>query len=258
MEHMRGRDEMNYPAAETAGYLKGEGQEHRTHRLRRCYRPKGRGSRINKSIDVGDEVMAYSLGDKLNIGDIIQFGRDDWRVLDIQSGKSLILSEYIIKILPYHSQPTAITWEKCELRKLLNRDFCDSTFSAYEKEQIAVTTVLRNNDNPWYGTTGGNTTIDKVFLLSLDEVLKYFGDSRILNKRPDSDGYHEKYIDDKYNSSRIARTKSSGTDPHWWLRSPGSYGRSVMLVYSDGRIDLHGAEVGVGGHGVRPALWLNL
>ena len=71
---------------------------------------------------------------------------------------------------------------------------------------------MTNDDNPWYGTRGGNTTTDKIFLLSLEEVVKFFGDSGDLKNRKgwywengnfvlkDGQGYA---INDQYNSTRI-------------------------------------------------------
>jgi hypothetical protein len=45
----------------------------------------------------------------------------------------------------------------------------------------------------------------------------------------------------------------------WWLRSPGCYSQYAALVESDGTIHVAGDEVSyIHGHGLRPALWLNL
>lgn len=68
---------------------------------------------------------------------------------------------------------TETTWEKCELRKWLNDDFYESSFTAEEKERIARTPTI-NTNIPFYGTNAGRDTVDKIFLLSIEEAENYF------------------------------------------------------------------------------------
>jgi len=195
------------------------------------------------------------------VGDIIQFGEWDWRVLDVQDGRALIITENAIDRRPYHEHREDISWETSCLREHLNGEFLES-FTAIERERIEEISVL-NTDNLWYETTGGNDTIDKVFLLSLEEVVKYFGDSGQLQDRPE--GRH--WIYDEYNSARIVMIVVNDEDDDgednevalwWWLRSPGYYSYRAAFVYADGRINVGGNYVNYYGGGVRPALWLNL
>ena len=187
----------------------------------------------------------------LETGDTLQFGGEDWRVLDVQDGKALIISEKVLKQKEYHSEFTDITWETCDLRAYLNDEFYKS-FSAAEQKRIAETKVI-NNDNPWFDTSGGNDTIDKIFLLSLDEVVKYFGDSGQLANRLNEETY---WIDDQYNDARIAYNLN-GASSWWWLRSPGYDSGGAVYVFSDGDISTNGNAVNCT-DGVRPALWLSL
>jgi hypothetical protein len=122
-------------------------------------------------------------------------------------------------------------------------------------------------DNRWYGTDGGNSTKDKVFLLSIEEVIKYFGDSGDLANRKgwywnwedsqdelrDGKGY---YINDQHNSGRVAKSNNIGY--WWWLRSPGYHQYDAAGVNDDGSIFLNGYHADYPSGGVRPALWLNL
>ena len=195
----------------------------------------------------------------------VRFGKYDWRVLDVQNGKALLLTEDIIEERCYHSSWERITWEGCELRGYLNGAFLQA-FSSSEQSRIASVTNT-NPDNPWYGTLGGGDTTDKVFLLSIDEVVKYFGDSGDLRARKDN--RLRDYINDQYNEARMAKYgKTSdrlipvGGGAWWWLRSPGGFDDDdkfafAAVVDSDGWLLINGAFVGDGG-GVRPALWLNL
>ena len=84
------------------------------------------------------------------------------------------MSEKIIENRGYHNIQVSISWEKCTLRHYLNGAFYNYKFSKEEKLRI-VETMIPNNNNPWLGTSGGNATNDKVFLLSIEEVVKYFG-----------------------------------------------------------------------------------
>ena len=184
-------------------------------------------------------------------GDIITFGKYKWRVLDVQNSKALILSDMVLERRYYNEEYEVITWEQCTLRKYLNGEFLNS-FSADEKSRIAETTI-KNDNNQWYGTNGGNTTKDRIFLLSLEEVVKYFGDSgQLKNRKKD-----QLYIDDKYNTSRIAYDTNNEAC-WWWLRSPGNYGGNAAHVSFVGGVGVYGHFVDGFSGGVRPALWLNL
>ena len=139
--------------------------------------------------------------------------------------------------------------ETYTLRQYLNGEFYDS-FNEADKARIAETR-LANDNNQWFGTSGGNETSDRIFLLSLEEVVKYFGDSGQLRNRPSNE-----IIDDQYNSERIA-TDANGGASEWRLRSPGSNSDSAALVLSVGRVLVRGYVIYANAP-FRPALWLNL
>lgn len=196
---------------------------------------------------VNDEIICRPVR-----GEVICFGQYDWRALEVRGSKVLILSDRIIENKPYSETWADVTWETCSLRQYLNGAFLDN-FSSQEQAHIASTRVTTNN-NPWYGTAGGNTTTDKVFLLSVEEVVEYFGDSGQIIHRPKKNAY---WIDDKYNETRIALNDSNGAS-WWWLRSPGLFGFNVVSVSPDGWLSIDGHNVDNYGSGVRPCLWLNI
>ncbi|CAI9672977.1 hypothetical protein HZP39_12120 [Elizabethkingia anophelis] len=186
--------------------------------------------------------------------DIIVFGNYNWLVLDVKVGNALIITENIIEQRWYHSCFVDITWADCELRNYLNNEFYN-TFGSDEKDRIIAVTNT-NDDNQWFKTNGGTDTCDYIFLLSLEEVCKYFGDSckGLFNKD------NQKWlIDDENNRKRQVKF---GAKNHWWrLRSPGYYGRTSASVSINGNIYVRGN--GVYGTpkdsgGVRPALWLKI
>jgi hypothetical protein len=187
------------------------------------------------------------------VGDTIRFGGYNWQVLDVQNNRALILSDKILEDRMYHSTQIDMTWANSDIRRYLNNEFFNS-FSTSDREHIVETRII-NNNNQWYGISGGIDTTDKIFLLSLDEIVQYFGDSGQLSNRP----ANALYIDDRFNSSRVAM-KSNGNSTWWWLRSPGDYSATASFVYGNGRIgivDRDGNGVASAG-GVRPAMWVRL
>ena len=183
------------------------------------------------------------------------FGGHDWHILAERNGRVLLLSEKVLEVRKYNERFKPITWEHCTLRKYLNGEFYKKTFDKSEKSRIAKTEVI-NSKNSWYGTNGGRDTSDYVFLLSIEEVVEYFGDSGQLNNMSNKDGG---WIDDKYSKDRIALDREN-TDSWWWLRSPGYGPYDAAIVYPGGILRVSGVVVYsefIGGGGVRPALWLN-
>ena len=51
-----------------------------------------------------------------------------------------------------------------------------NTFTDEERSRILPRDV-HNTDNGWFWIRGGNDTVDYIFLLSIEEVVRYFGDS---------------------------------------------------------------------------------
>jgi hypothetical protein len=181
----------------------------------------------------------------------IQFGGYQWRMLDVQGDKALLLTEDNIEKRSYNTQRTDVTWENCTLRRYLNSELYGK-FSSQEQARILPITNT-NTNNQWFSTRGGSDTTDKIFLLSIEEVVRYFGDSGQLKNRNLGGKY---WISDEFNKERVANY--GNTAWWWWLRSPGNYGRYAASVSAGGYLLVHGDYVSVVEGGVRPALWLNL
>ncbi|MCL2399049.1 MAG: GNAT family N-acetyltransferase [Defluviitaleaceae bacterium] len=189
------------------------------------------------------------------VGSLIKFGRYDWRVLDIHDNTALIISDKVIELRKYHDRCESVTWSNCTIRQYLNEDFYD-TFDNAEKSRI-VETRIYNYNNPWFGTSGGDDTIDKIFLLCVDEVTKYFGDSRQLRGGNPNTNY---FIDDNFNNTRKA-LDTVASPSRWWLRTPGNLPHFVASVTTDGRVAVSGDFVNRSDAfsvGIRPALWLKI
>jgi len=209
-------------------------------------------------IDIPTDIVGMILaGETRNL----PFGQYKWRLLSVEDGKALIITEDIIERNRFHDKEREpVTWETCKLRKYLNSDFLLS-FTDEEQEKILDSKVI-NDDNLWYGTNGGNDTFDRIFLLSIEEADRYFGDSGdYLNKqRKNSSGGLSDTGDcvfNSYNNDRVA--SSMGENWPWWLRTPGGDALIASCVDSRGYIivapDAAATHPGIG---VRPALWIDL
>jgi hypothetical protein len=197
------------------------------------------------------------------VGSIISFGGYNWRVLDIQNNVVLVIAEEIIEQRAYHDAYKNITWADCSLRKFLNVEFYNK-FSATERSRI-IPVLNQNPGNQWYGSEGGEDTYDRIFLLSIEEACKYFGNSlsKLYNRGKNQKYWFERK--DKNNSKRIARLYGTDDICWWWLRSPGRVNVKAVYIHGDGNIGIQGNNIFKGNisdgrctGGVRPALWLKL
>ena len=162
---------------------------------------------------------------KAKVGSIIKFGHYEqdgnesngkepieWIVLEKKKDGSLfVISKLCLEHKAFEEEENRATWETCSLRKWLNGTFMDIAFDATEKNKIA-TTALTNNKHPFYGTPSGRNTKDKVFLLSVDEAMKFFASS---------DGTHDDIF--KESEKRAAKpTQYQINDGKLWMHKSGS------------------------------------
>ncbi|MDR0490345.1 MAG: DUF6273 domain-containing protein [Oscillospiraceae bacterium] len=227
----------------------------------------------------------------LKAGDLYEMGGYVWQVLESKDDKAFLITRDIIDVRAFDGAGRTNTWGSCPLRSWLNNEFY-SGFSALEKSRITETNVV-NNDNPWYGTDGGPDTVDKIFLLSIEEVVRYFGDSGALaNWNGKDDSIRDEYGDYRQaelnmtdeqqknaanrmiasifsmNSNGVRETyeeamehfeRRNGAVYWWWLRSPGA--RSDLAAHVHGGlsgVNIFGDLIGYETYGVRPAMWILL
>ena len=202
-----------------------------------------------ESVKSLSELGSVSVGDHFPFGNYPQ-GADgevqpiEWRVLAVESDKALVISEKLLDYVQYNETYTDVTWETCTLRKWMNNDFISKAFSSSQQAKISTVTI-QNPDNPPSGTSGGNTTQDRIFALSIDEAKKYFS-SNSDRKAYTTDYAHKKGYDQKDRAER------------WWLRSPGLHGNDAASVSPSGHVNQYGNDVYISSVAVRPAFWLNL
>ena len=185
--------------------------------------------------DIEEEVIFTLEEDdepSIYIGGIIHFGGIYWRVLDILGTQGLVISENVIFSRPFHHSFENVTWETSEIRRYLNSDFI---YRFNREEQARVS----------------DASADRVFLLSIDEVLRYFGDSSQMQA-----GNIAK-LSDEYDKARVA-LNLRGEPSWWWLRTSGNIPSLAAFVNEYGHVYPLGFVVSWSGGGIRPAMWLEL
>lgn len=230
------------------------------------------------------EVKKQSLatpkvGDSVWIGtyeqdDNTSNGKEDiqWIVLDKKDGKVLVISKYALDSKPYQErkkeqenksrknfsienilrdiekrkEENGATWESSTIRKWLNGEFLESAFSDEERKFIPTVTVTAD-ENPKYDTKPGKDTKDKVFLLSIVDVYKYFVSN---NDR--------KCKATAYAFTQGIEEKSVNGECQWWLRSTGGYQRGAAIVGLSGIVIEEGEDYDYESRAVRPAMWITI
>jgi hypothetical protein len=198
-----------------------------------------------------------------NVGDTVTFGtycfekdgqnaKIDWSVVAKEEDKMLLLTKQAIDVLPFNRLHKDSVWENSDIRKWLNDIFLQYAFSGEEMSLIQTSSVS-NNGNENFGVKGSDITNDKVFLLSIEEVLKL----------------SEVKIGKGAEPTPYAKSKKPvivGGLCRWWLRTPGKDVGDVAFVAENETImgmDPHRAL----GHGlwddtadiaIRPAIWIKI
>ena len=169
-----------------------------------------------------------------------------WRVLS-NSGNLFVVSDQNLDCVEYNSSSEIVTWENCSLRKWLNSRFLDKAFTV--QEQGAVLESLVVNEDGAKGSEAGADTYDKVYLLSIYEVIdpdlgfpadwKTKGGTRVA-------------INTEYTKSKRALTGADMSGA-WWLRTPGDP-KNAANVFNAGNVFVRGGDVTNFIFAVRPAM----
>ena len=199
----------------------------------------------------------------------------EWIVLDRNGNNALLLSKYIIDFMCYNDTTDIkdTTWEKSTLRKWLNNTFLRNAFNENEQTCIIVSYIL-NNSNPDWGTDGGNNTSDKIFCLSVDEVIKYFDNPEAFGATAKGSKFSATRPTNYAINKNIGIYKNlvnNGTAWHkgngaYWLRTPGLRKNHAIKVNYGGTFSFSGSFVNKWVDddksniypGVRPALWVDI
>lgn len=187
-------------------------------------------------------------------GDAVFFGRYEqdndasngaeqiqWRVLDKQDDRILVVSEYVLDAQPF------TPWGGLSLDgQWLNLEFLPAAFTPQERARI-LTQNIPCPDNPHISTPSSYSQEAAVFLLSVGEAEKYFSSDADRQAAPTG-----------YAKAQGVYVSNSGAS-WWWLRSPG-YGQMLFTTASvlDSGAIHDGSTSDLPSGGVRPAMWIAL
>ena len=163
----------------------------------------------------------------------------EWRILKIKGTHALAISTECIELQHYNEFDGPVSWETSTIREWLNNSFAKAVFTAEDRKRVSGARIA-NPSNDTFGTDGGNSTKDRLFLLSIEEAETLF----------DSDE------DRKASPSPYA--ESLGANQWWWLRSPGHKDTHAAYVGGDGSINMGGSKACLIARSVRPAFYLKL
>lgn len=229
--------------------------------------------------------IAVSDLEKISTDVIIKFGsycQEDentkepieWQVLKVENDRVLLTTLKGLDAQPFHTEYTPITWHTCSLRKWLNEDFLNNAFTKEEQENI-LTTELPISKNALYEAEPLESTEDKIFLLSDEEVeslfKNYVARQLLPTKYAISRGASPARIKLNEKEMTLAQTtEPMKTTCWWWLRTNGGFKKTDKTVKElDSYCSVEGitiyGEVNNYGYGVadifivpRASLWLKL
>lgn len=106
----------------------------------------------------------------------------EWKILEINGSQAVAIAVYLLSgqgssAIPFDKSfdkvvNEQLTWENSSVREWLNNEFYNNAFSESEKAAI-LTTPLENKGLKDYGDLSSPNTLDRVYFLSYEEVLKY-------------------------------------------------------------------------------------
>lgn len=206
------------------------------------------------------------IGDSVYFGTYEQDGNNsngtedmEWIVLDKKGNKLLIFSRYGIDCQPNQRVGSEDqfnrVWADCYWRQWLNRDFYNMAFDGNEQEKIATVNIypgsgMRPGDSGNGVAKQSAMTQDKVFLLDVDEIVKYFEDAKDRTCKPTEFAKQQ-----GVQSDHPANFQTMPEECFWWTRTNCNTGSRFFGV------DYYGNIHGVNGSTVpamRPAMWVEI
>ncbi|WP_155991362.1 DUF6273 domain-containing protein [Oribacterium sp. FC2011] len=194
----------------------------------------------------------------------VQFGRYemggqilaiDWQILEAKEEKILIISKYAIDEKPFSKLGGWTSWESSDLRSWLNKSFIETSFDEDEQLLIGRTKLkTRAYHNTYDREEYTEETEDRIFLLSVDEVQKYFPSDSSRRLQP------------TLALKAVSKNKLDSRGCIWWLRSQVNMnklkiGSSFLACVTEyGGIGIAENSQGKPSNQIaciRPAMWLD-
>jgi len=194
-----------------------------------------------------------------------------WRVLEASGDSVFLMADNAVDCRTYSISKNSekYTWSDSPMRVWLNGlsekaangyvcaggGFLNIAFTKAEQDDIIVSNVHTENNNLWGGSiSGGKDVQDKIFLLSVEEMLnKDYGfapDAMTL-----SSTRRVAPTDYAFAMGTWLGTNNKYYGNCWWmLRTPGDYQQKTALIYNTGQVYKEGYYVDTSYYGVVPAL----
>ncbi len=195
-----------------------------------------------------DPEKDYAPGDRFLFGSYEQDNDTEngkekiqWIVLSAEQGRLLIVSEFGLDYMQYHTERAYDTeWANCALRNWLNNDFLSEAFSDDDLEFVCSAPIINHKVLGY-----AENTTDRVFCLGIEEAPELFVSTADLICQPT-----------EYALSRNGNTTLNGSCKHWWLRD-GNSSNNALYVDPDGTTDDFGISVDSKAICIRPAIYIS-
>ena len=201
---------------------------------------------VLKDLKTGDEFTfgVYEQDNDLTNG----WEPIEWQVLAVEDGRALVISKYGLDDKPFVGSSGSAAWETSSIRAWLNGVFYENVFSPAERDQI-IEVSLENPAGPQRNMITGSDvyypeTSDRIFLLSLEETIRYFQDEGSRICQPTA-----------YTESLFP--ENLGNAIFWSLRTEGVSSGYIMAVDSRGSFDQFVIRTSYSSM-IRPAFWIDL
>ena len=192
------------------------------------------------SLIYANSISNLSVGEEIKIGKVIASDEKlKWKIYDIdeENNKIFVITKDIIDVREFGEG--ICNYKNSKIRYYLNNEFLNKNFTEDEKEHILYT---ENESNMAY--LGGDEfvgTVDKIFLLSMDEIVKYNIESK-----------------DFKSNSYVKELFGADIDGNFWLRDVHYDLQTVCCMSKESMPNKGKSQVGVENfrdNGVVCAMW---
>ena len=165
-----------------------------------------------------------------------------WIVVRRRGTTVMLLSVYGLDTRPFHGENIAVQWDRCDLQKWLNGPFLNALLTKEEQTAVCLS-HLKALPNPRYDTDPGGDTDDLVFLLSVQEVERFFPNPA------DRLCHYTLYA--RENGAYHGENGTCG----WWTRTTGHSPDDEARVSTEGHFVNY--DVNWAKDVIRPAMWVD-
>ena len=232
-------------------------------------------------IDKARVVTSYNNKSNVDSYDIVTFGKYEqdnnmsngkedieWIVLDKKGNEYLLFSKYALDYVQFNKTKETgklMSWNNSDIRNFANNTFYENAFNDSEKSNI----LLVANDNTVNDYYNLGPTEDKVFLLSIDEIIKYFGfrndeydgkdEKDLILANSKNVTYATQYAKDKgvvISSTEVYENKNRYSCEYYIRSMANRSNNQVLYIRNNGALHYMNVYDNWKRIGFRPAIWV--